>query len=569
MSHEDLNPIRRNAERSRLRAMTRTALQEALVFMFYFALAVFVTRPLIGHLRTRTLGYSDPYVDMWTIDWLSEHFFEPREIFQGNTFAPEPHAVLYSDLSLGTVVLMLPFRLVIDDPVPLYNLAVLLALAFGGWAFHALVRDLTGNRAAGLLAGMLSAFCSHQMHHVYHLNLLTIGWLALFLLGLHRILKRPTVGSILLTGGAFALNAQSSGYYGVAAILVAVVFASMHARTLLQRRRLMGVAGAMGIAAILTLPYAASYMKLRAHEHLHRPISMSERMSFMPHRDLGHDGYVYRRVLSFGGEELFPGLLALVLAAVAVVRRPKNAVLYMIAAALCLVIALGPEARLGSCAVPLPFALLHKIPPFDGMRHPFTFAAVSIFMIAVLAGIGFAGLRIPSRSWTATFVVALAALEIAAPRRILQDVPWGLPRSYAMLRSYPKAPILEIPLYSEEALLWAARHGMPMVNGQGSAFVPLRIRSLGAMINNQWIRRSPRSIDATKPTRRLREIYERLYLIVPSGRKPDLAPLADALRRSASFSLLAVTAERDHVFVMCGPRDDAGLRSETERLVCP
>ncbi|MBN2371112.1 MAG: hypothetical protein JXO72_11570, partial [Vicinamibacteria bacterium] len=169
------------------------------MFTFFLLLAASATRPLIGHLRTRTLGYTDPFVDLWTIDWLSQHLLQPRSFFHGNTFAPEPHAVLYSDLSLGTVVLALPFRLLIDDPVPLYNLAVLLALAFGGWTFHALVRDLTDNRTAGLLAGILAAFCSHQIYHVYHLNLLTIGWLALFLLGLHRILRRPTMGAILLT----------------------------------------------------------------------------------------------------------------------------------------------------------------------------------------------------------------------------------------------------------------------------------------------------------------------------------------------------------------------------------
>jgi hypothetical protein len=356
---------------------------------------------------------------------------------------------------------------------------------------------------------------------------------------------------MLLAGVSFAINAQSSGYYAVAAVLIALVFAARNARALLSRQRLVGVACAMGIAATLTLPYAASYLRLRDRERLRRPISMSERMSFTPSRDLGHDGYIYRQWLLSGGEQLFPGMLALTLGCVALVRRRRDSGFYALVAGVCVVVALGPSLRMGSFALPLPYSLLHKVPPFDGMRHPFTFAAVAVFMNAVLAGLGWAGLRLSRRRWAGLLVVSLAVLESATPPRILQEVPWGLPVSYAMLRNYPQAPILEIPLYSGEALLWAARHDMPMVNGQGSAFVPFRIRSLEAMITNQWLRRLPRSIDATKPARRLREIYERLYIIVPVGRRPNLALLADVMRRSASFSLLSVTTEGDHVFVMC------------------
>ena len=130
-------------------------------------------------------------VDLWTVHWLAAHFFDPAQVFQGNIFFPARHAVLHSDLSLGTVVLLLPFRPFVKDPVPLTNLAAIAALAFGGWAFHALGRALTGDRWAGLVCGVLAAFNSHQMRHLYHLNLLSIGWLALFLLGLHRRCGSP------------------------------------------------------------------------------------------------------------------------------------------------------------------------------------------------------------------------------------------------------------------------------------------------------------------------------------------------------------------------------------------
>src|SRR5262249_38270745 len=154
-------------------------------------LAAVATRPLAWNLGSQTLAGPDPLIDLWTVHWLSGHALSPSTLFGGNIFCPDPHAVVYSDLSLGTAVLVLPLRLFVSDPIPLYNLGVLLALAFAGWSFAALARELTGNPWAGLLAGVLAAFGSHQMSHIYHLNLLTTGWLALLLLALHRLLERP------------------------------------------------------------------------------------------------------------------------------------------------------------------------------------------------------------------------------------------------------------------------------------------------------------------------------------------------------------------------------------------
>src|SRR5207253_9398595 len=110
---------------------------EVLAAVFFLGLAVLSTRPLAAHLETHLVGAGDPVVDLWTIDWLAKHFFESRLIFQGNIFHPAPHAVLYSDLSIAPAALLLPFRRWLTHPVPLYNVAVLLPLAFAGRPFRA------------------------------------------------------------------------------------------------------------------------------------------------------------------------------------------------------------------------------------------------------------------------------------------------------------------------------------------------------------------------------------------------------------------------------------------------
>jgi hypothetical protein len=251
-----------------------------------------VTWPLALRPGTHTLAGGDPLVDLWTVDWLTENALRPGSLFHGNTFHPAPHAVLYSDLTLGTAVLLLPLRLVHPDPVLLYNVGVLLSLAFAGWAWNRLGAELTGRRDAGLVCGVIAGFGSHQLYHVYHVNLLATGWLALFLLGLERLRRGPRPGPVVLAGVSYALAAQTSGYYAVIGALLAVVFGLVHLRELLRGRAALGTAAAALLAALLLLPFLHGSLEVRRGQSFRRPVGMSASMSFAPARDLGSRAYV-------------------------------------------------------------------------------------------------------------------------------------------------------------------------------------------------------------------------------------------------------------------------------------
>lgn len=521
---------------------------EALAAVFFLGLAVVATRPLAAHLETHLVGAGDPVVDLWTVNWLTRHFFQTREIFQGNIFHPAPHAVLYSDLSMGAVALVLPFRQWLADPVPLYNVAVLLTLAFAGWSFHALVHALTGNRWAGLLSGVLAAFGSHQLSHRPHLNLLVVGWLALFLLGLHLVVRGARAWGAVLAGISFSLSAQSSGYYGVAALVLGLVFAAFHWRALRDRRTLLALIGAGSLAIVLTLPYLRAYMDVRAQEGLRRPIGMSLSMSFQPERDLTSAGYLYGRVLGPGGERLFPGLLTLVLAAIALRRRRPETAFYAGAAVVFLVLSLGPYLEMPGRKVPLPYLWLLNVPSFESMRHPYTFAAVATFLLSALAGFGWSTLRIASRAWAGATVVLLAVAETLVPPLDLLPVPGGLPAYYTTLDTLPPGPILELPVFAGDSLVWAARHGRPTLNGQGSAFVPLDTLRLDRFIQRHWLRDRPFDADRSKATAFLLAKFPVRYVICPGSRMGSLARAATAFNESRTFALVAETSDGSRIY---------------------
>jgi hypothetical protein len=535
----------------------------AVAFLFFLAYAIVVTRPLAFRAATHTLIGPDPLSHLWMVSWLTGHAFDPGQIFQGNIFHPARHAVLFTDLSMGTAVLVLPLRLFTSEPLILFNVATILAFAFGGWAFHALVHGLTGNRWAGLLAGVLAAFSSHQMSHVYHLNLLSIGWLALFLLGLHRITcprpmgdpgtERGSIGGAILAGVSFALTAQSSGYYGVAAVVLALLFGGFHWRALLRRRAAVLVLGAAGLAFVLTLPYLLAFRALQEEQGLRRPPGMSAKMAFHPSRDLTSWAHVYIGLIGGDGEVLFPGLLPLVLGGIAVWRRDRRAWFFAAAAAVLVVLSLGPEVTLGSWTLPMPYQWLFALPPFDSMRHPFTFASVALFLLAVLAGLGWARLRLASRIWAGPAIVLLAILETMTDAPRLRTVPPGLPPAYQLLETLPAGPILEVPLFAEESVLWAARHGRPVLNGIG-AFGPAQTLVLDRYIQNHWLARVPEDIDTSRPTPYLLGRFPVRYVIIPAGRVPGMRPLAAAFDRSRLFRLAAEANDGDRIYEVVGAR---------------
>jgi hypothetical protein len=543
--------------------------REAAVIAFFLLLAAVATRPLVADLRDQTLAGPDPLIDLWTVHWLTSHALDPARLFTGNIYYPEPRPILFSDLSLGTAVLLLPLRPFVHDPVPLYNLGVLIALAFAGWSFCALARALTGSLWAGLLAGVLAAFGSHQMSHVAHLNLLSTGWLALFVLGLHRMATAPGVGAAVLSGVAFALAAQSSGYYAVAAVVIALCFAALRWRALVRRAALKAIAGALLLAAVLVTPYARAFLEVREREGLRRPPGMSMHMAFDPRRDLTSQGLIYGRVLSPTGnpesERLFPGLLTLALAAVAVARRRPASGLLLVTVGVLLVLSLGPALRLGERQVPLPYQWLFALPPFDSMRHPYTFAAVASFLLAVLAAIGWASLDVSRRRWAGPLVVLAAVVETLAPPVRVQRYPRELPAVYQALAQQPPGAVLEVPVFAPEVLLWAARtEERPWVNGIG-AFAPQTTLQIERWVQNHWIKRTPEDVDASEPIWLLTQTFHPRYVLIPGGRKPELRPLTTAFESSRAFVPVAVMPDGDCLYEFRPERLPPEAEGETAR----
>lgn len=509
----------------------RAVLASAALFV---ALAGIALRPLPTRLADGLPAGSDPPHHVYILDWLLDHALS-SDRFEGRMFHPARNAVLRSDLSLGTVVLMAPVAPFADDPVVRYNLATWIALAFSGFAFHLLGWRLSGSFLGGVVAGVLAVMGSHQSLHVVHLNLLSAGWMPLFVLGVVALHDGVRIGSVLLTGAAFALSASSSGYYGVALCVVAAPLLA----AALRRRNALGFLAAGLIAAALLAPYVSAYFDLRAAEGMVRTDREVLRGS-LTWRDFGSRALAHRWN-PLAGEALFPGIAMTVLAAtgVGVAFRERSRLLIALSAGLAVLVwlALGPEGGL--------YPVVTLVPPFSSMRHPATLAAVALMFASVFAAVGLARIERtnPRLVWP---LVAFTVAEALCPPTPIVNVAPGIPAIYERALAREPGPILDGAPFDHEPLVWAARRGFETLNG-GGAFIPPLTHRIQTNVVNHWITDRFEPIDESKAARALLNETGLRYYIVPAGRIGSLAPLVQRFSESRCFRLVD-QAEGDRLY---------------------
>jgi hypothetical protein len=498
--------------------------RELALFAFFLIASGFALRPLPFHLGDSIPAGSDPPHHLYILNWLLDHGLS-SDRFEGRMFHPAKNAVLRSDLSMGTVTLVAPLAPFVSEPLIRFNLANWLSLAFSGWAFCLLARSWTGSVLAGIFAGITAVLGSHQSLHYVHLNLLSVGWLPIFLLALDRLLQGGTPAFAALAGASFALVAASSGYYGVAACVIAAVF---FLRTPSSKALAWG-ALAVVLAAALLSPYLIAYAGLHGEESLVRTSRELARGSFTL-ADLGSRTLLHRTWNPAVGEPLFPGFAVLGLAALGLWKGTKRERTLGLSALLLFWLGLGEPGGL--------YRVLALVPPFSSMRHPVTLTAVALMLLSVLAAQGLARVQ-KARVSLALALLGLAALETLAPANDFVPVAPGIPPVYEAVLKLSPGPILEVPPYEPTPLIWAARRGFETVNG-GGAFIPALTTLIETTTQNHWLTDSYQPIDESKAAGILLNETATRYLILPAGRRGGLGPLIRRFRKSLCFRRLGV-----------------------------
>jgi hypothetical protein len=343
-------------------------------------------------------------------------------------------------------------------PIVVYNLTFLAGFALSGAAMFLLVRALTQQTGAALLAGFIFAFLPYRFMHYAHLELQMAFCMPLCLLAVHRTIAGGRLIDGLLSGLFLALQCLSSWYYG---IFLATFLAPLTAVLMLGRRAadasrsLRALAAGAVLAAVLVVPMALPYLSARRAVG-ERPL---EEIQFYSATPLNYLAAHPRNTMlggvtsDWGGQEreLFMGI-AVPLIALAGLWPPLSVA--RIAYALGFVFAF--DLSLGFNGLLYPWFHEYLL-PYRGLRVPARMAMVVGLGLAVLAGYGAARIqRALTRRGAARIGFLLLGASVFVEYRStlpLKQIPTRPPPIYDALPSDQKNVLLELPLLQPDIAL--------------------------------------------------------------------------------------------------------------------
>jgi hypothetical protein len=301
----------------------------------YLLIAIALTWPLAAGLARDVPGdLGDPLLVMWILSWGCEQLRaiaggdvgRITSYFDANIFHPAPLTLAYSEHLFAQVLQVAPIQLATANPILAYNLLFLSTFVLSGLGVFLLVRALTGSARGAFVGGLLYAFALYRWSHIAHVQVLSSQWMPFALYGFHLYFTTGRRRALAGAAAAIVMQNLSSGYFllyfaPIGALFVAWELAvSGRWRT---RRTWIELAIAALLIAILTLPFLLPYKRVRDTMQASRHVSEVIRYSA--------DVYSYftaaprnrvwgdvARAHEKPEGELFPGIVTLLLASVAI-----------------------------------------------------------------------------------------------------------------------------------------------------------------------------------------------------------------------------------------------------------
>jgi hypothetical protein len=241
----------------------------------YLGITLVMTWPLAtGLTRDIPWDLGDSLLNCWIIAWVNEHVLHFltghldafRGFWTGNIFYPAPLTLAYSEHMVAEALQVLPVYLVSGNLILCYNLLFLSTFVLSALGMYLLVRELTGMRTAGFVAGLLYAFAPYRIGQYSHLQVLSSQWMPFALFAFRRYFETRRRGPLI--GGVAAAIAQnlSCGYFTLffTPFLVAYVLYEIVERRLWSDPRVWRDVVIAGIlVAGVTAPFLVPYGELR------------------------------------------------------------------------------------------------------------------------------------------------------------------------------------------------------------------------------------------------------------------------------------------------------------------
>jgi hypothetical protein len=468
----------------------------AVALLLFTVLTAAMTWPQVTRMADGVHDPGDPLLITWILAWVAHQLPRaPAHLFDANIFYPERNTLAYSETLVVPGAVAAPLHWLGVSPIVVYNLVFLSGFALSGVGVALLVRRLTGSAGAALVAGIVFAFAPYRIDHYAHLQLQQTQFIPLALWAFHRLLDTRRVRDGLVLGGCVAAQLLSCMYYGLFLVpyMTVVCGTLLVAERAVTRDRVIALAAAAALIAVVMLPAARAYLAARAvvgERNVQEVVDGSARAyNYLAPPEVN---LVYGEVFDrFRDPErrLFPGFVAIALAAIALwppLSAPR------VAYALGLLVAFDVSLGFNGSTYRV---LYHYLLPFRALRIPARMGIMVSFSLAVLGGYGAARLAALARSARAraallTAIGALLLVEYASRPLPLWTAPIGPPQAYAdILRDVgdgPPVALFDFPtghMEDPEYLYFSTFHWQYLVNGY-SGFFPPSYRQLVRMVEN-------------------------------------------------------------------------------------
>ena len=466
--------------------------EAAIVVTAAVVLACVFTYPyIINFSNAGRLDTNDGRWSIWVVSWVAHALTtDPLGLFRANIFYPHPNALAFSEGNIVAGAIGAPVWLLTRNPYATHNFVFLFAFTLSFVAAYYLVRRLTGDRRAAVLAGIMFAYCPFAFVRQAHIQLLMIGFLPWCLLAWHRFIDHASVPRAIELGVVMWLTGLACAYYGIFAggmIAMAVLWFAFTRQRWKDMRYWTAVAVAAAVCIGLTAPFFLPYLQMQQATGFQR--ELSGQYSANLGAWLLSSAWAHRWWAPYlwqPSEGLFPGILALCLGCwgATLVRdrdgiglRRDESWYYVGLALFTFWLTLGPKAGLYT-------ALYYTVPVFSFLRAPSRAGIVVTLCLVVLAAPALSvlmrrppwGTRVggTGRAVNAAFAILLV-LVVAdlyrAPLRMRTAPP--LASVYTTLARLPRGPVIELPYWSEnvayhrhaEYMLLSTAHWQPLVNG--------------------------------------------------------------------------------------------------------
>jgi hypothetical protein len=340
----------------------------------------------------------DTRVYIWTLAWDAHAFLhQPLHLFDANIYYPFANTLAYSENLIGTAFFSAPITYLTGNLVLAMNLAALISCVLCGTGAYLLGRRLHLSHGGAFICGLIFAFAPPRFFKLGQLHLTAVQWIPFSLAYLHRYLEMGRRKDLLWAVGFFSLQALASGHGTVYLLVATLATLLWHVSfggqlAIMQRFRDFGVAGAYLLAPSIwvMLPYriAQDDAGLRRN-YLADAIPGIEEFLASPSRF--HMFLQAKLLAPFAREAnayLFPGILVLVLAAIAITRRPDRRALRDNYVLLYLLIGVGATLMFVGWPLEL-WRHVYWLPGLNFIRIPARFILLTMLALSVLAGFGF------------------------------------------------------------------------------------------------------------------------------------------------------------------------------------